>query len=185
MDIVVGSFGYSLGACGGFCAGSIPVVDHQRLSGQAYCFSASLPALLAASALISLSELENNQELIIKLNNNCQLLYDLLLQKLSNYFKISNIEDDVNNSFRSPMIHLYLKSDSQSHDECSMKLQMIVEQCIKKGLLVTRAKYIESQESFPDILQPSIRIGVSAAMTEADIKLIASRLLQAVQTVKI
>jgi hypothetical protein len=39
--------GAALGSVGGFCAGDREVVDHQRLSGLGYCFSASLPPFLA------------------------------------------------------------------------------------------------------------------------------------------
>ena len=34
--------GNSLASIGGFCAGDREIVDHQRLSGLGYCFSASL-----------------------------------------------------------------------------------------------------------------------------------------------
>ena len=39
--------GYSLASIGGFCSGEREIVDHQRLSGLGYCFSASLPPYLA------------------------------------------------------------------------------------------------------------------------------------------
>ena len=39
--------GNSLASIGGFCAGDREIVDHQRLSGLGYCFSASLPPYLA------------------------------------------------------------------------------------------------------------------------------------------
>lgn len=42
--------GNALGSIGGFCAGDREIVDHQRLSGLGYCFSASLPPFLATGA---------------------------------------------------------------------------------------------------------------------------------------
>lgn len=42
--------GNSLAAIGGFCSGEREVVDHQRLSGLGYCFSAALPPYLATGA---------------------------------------------------------------------------------------------------------------------------------------
>ena len=48
----------SLGSVGGFCVGSSFVVQHQVLSGQGYCFSASLPPLLASSAIEALKIIE-------------------------------------------------------------------------------------------------------------------------------
>lgn len=55
----------SLGSVGGFCVGSSFVVQHQVLSGQGYCFSASLPPLLAASAIEALNIIESKQDSII------------------------------------------------------------------------------------------------------------------------
>lgn len=54
----------SLGSVGGFCAGPSFVIDHQRLSGQGYCFSASLPPLLAVAAEtgIELMEKDNGRD---------------------------------------------------------------------------------------------------------------------------
>lgn len=49
-DVIVGSLGGSLASVGGWCAASREVVDHQRLSGLGYCFSASLPPFLAVAA---------------------------------------------------------------------------------------------------------------------------------------
>lgn len=47
VEIVGASLGAALSSVGGFCAGDREVVDHQRLSGLGYCFSASLPPYLA------------------------------------------------------------------------------------------------------------------------------------------
>lgn len=40
------------------CVGTREVVDHQRLSGYGYCFSASLPPFLATAACVALEELQ-------------------------------------------------------------------------------------------------------------------------------
>jgi serine palmitoyltransferase len=52
----------SLGSVGGFCVGSSFVVQHQVLSGQGYCFSASLPPLLASSAIEALNIIETKND---------------------------------------------------------------------------------------------------------------------------
>lgn len=44
--------GNSLASIGGFCAGDREIVDHQRLSGLGYCFSASLPPFLATGGCL-------------------------------------------------------------------------------------------------------------------------------------
>ena len=62
IDLISGSMEMSLGSVGGFCVGSSFVVQHQVLSGQGYCFSASLPPLLAASAIEALNIIESKQD---------------------------------------------------------------------------------------------------------------------------
>lgn len=62
IDLISGSMEMSLGSVGGFCVGSSFVVQHQVLSGQGYCFSASLPPLLAVSAIEALNIIESKQD---------------------------------------------------------------------------------------------------------------------------
>ncbi|TNN08675.1 Serine palmitoyltransferase 1 isoform 1 [Schistosoma japonicum] len=62
VDLISGSLETALGVCGGFCAGSQYVVGHQELSGQAYCFSASLPPMLATAACKAISKLQSAEE---------------------------------------------------------------------------------------------------------------------------
>ena len=46
-----------MGSVGGFCVGDRDTVEHQRLSGSGYCFSASLPPYLAAAGIAMLHRL--------------------------------------------------------------------------------------------------------------------------------
>eukprot|EP00475_Leptophrys_vorax_P042787 TRINITY_DN80645_c0_g1_i1.p1 TRINITY_DN80645_c0_g1~~TRINITY_DN80645_c0_g1_i1.p1 ORF type:complete len:490 (+),score=20.82 TRINITY_DN80645_c0_g1_i1:131-1600(+) len=62
IDIIVAAMGTSLASVGGFCCGSAKVVDHQRLGGMGYCFSASLPPFLASAAMAALDEIEAQPE---------------------------------------------------------------------------------------------------------------------------
>ena len=50
IDMIVGSLAGPLCAGGGFCAGSLEIVEHQRISAAAYTFSAALPGMLATMA---------------------------------------------------------------------------------------------------------------------------------------
>ena len=56
--IVCCDAGNALSSVGGFCCGNHEMVDHQRLSGLGYCFSASLPPYLATAAIGALDVLE-------------------------------------------------------------------------------------------------------------------------------
>ncbi len=66
---------------GGFCAGDREIVDHQRLSGLGYCFSASLPPYLATAAIGALDVLETEGPARMqKLRDNASLLRERLPQ---------------------------------------------------------------------------------------------------------
>jgi serine palmitoyltransferase len=81
--VVVGSLSTSLGSVGGFCVGSREVVDHQRLSGAGYCFSASAPPYLCASACAALKALAADPELVNKLRSRAMTLHQALERALA------------------------------------------------------------------------------------------------------
>ena len=73
--------GNALASVGGFCAGDREIVDHQRLSGLGYCFSASLPPFLATAAVGALDVLESRADsLLPALADNAQLLRSRLAE---------------------------------------------------------------------------------------------------------
>jgi serine palmitoyltransferase len=74
VDIMCVSLEMAIASVGGFCAGKSYVIDHQRLSGLGYCFSASVPPMLASAAMESLSEMKNNTEMFEKLRENAKTL---------------------------------------------------------------------------------------------------------------
>lgn len=80
VDMVSATLENAMAAYGGFCCGTSFIVDHQRLSGLGYCFSASLPPLQAAVALTSLDTIENDPSVIGKLKQNCIFMHDLLIK---------------------------------------------------------------------------------------------------------
>ena len=78
IDMIAGSLETSLASTGGFCIGTTYVVDHQRLSGHGYCFSASLPPLLAVAAQKGLELMDNQPELFDRLQQRSIELHNLL-----------------------------------------------------------------------------------------------------------
>ena len=86
IDLIMGTLETSIGSIGGFCAGTTYVVEHQTLAGLGYCFSASLPPMLAAGALKSLELMEENrsmfgelQERALEMHNSFEDLPGLVL----------------------------------------------------------------------------------------------------------
>jgi 7-keto-8-aminopelargonate synthetase-like enzyme len=77
-QVIVGALSTTLGSVGGFCVGSREVVDHQRLSGAGYCFSASAPPYLCASAAAALAALRAAPERVGQLGLRAMSLHDAL-----------------------------------------------------------------------------------------------------------
>src|SRR5699024_2630724 len=78
VDMVAASLEYATAAYGGCCAGSHFIIDHQRLSGTGYCFSASLPPLQAAFGLQSIKLIQREPERLHQLRQNCVRMQKLL-----------------------------------------------------------------------------------------------------------
>ena len=70
--------------------GDREIIDHQRLSGLGYCFSAALPPYLATAAIGSLSILSSEQgkELLEKLWSNAKKMRSALSAIKGQYFKL-------------------------------------------------------------------------------------------------
>lgn len=64
IDLIMVSLENALCSFGGFCAGSRFIIDHQRLAGAGYCFSASLPPFQCSAALEALEIIEENPSLV-------------------------------------------------------------------------------------------------------------------------
>ncbi|CAG8547009.1 11088_t:CDS:10 [Funneliformis mosseae] len=175
VDMIVGSMCNALCSSGGFCSGSFEITEHQRISGLAYCYSASLPAMLTVSASESLNILKRNPQFPLTINQNT-ILFKQILKNVK--YLLLNCSKD------SPVIHLRINEeivrvgDIQDKERC---LQDIVDEAINNGILLTRAKYVRSQELFG--VEPSIRICISAGFTKKEIEKAASVIKNAVTKV--
>ena len=94
IDLIMGSLETSIGSIGGFCVGTTYVVEHQTLAGlgtiptfgnnkkfftprlvlsfPGYCFSASLPPMLAAGALTAVELMEKDPSMFTDLQEKCR-----------------------------------------------------------------------------------------------------------------
>ena len=66
-------------------------MEHQTLAGLGYCFSASLPPMLAAGALKAFEVLENDPNLVQEISRKSELLHDNLDQLKVHQFKLLRI----------------------------------------------------------------------------------------------
>jgi serine palmitoyltransferase len=78
VDVLVGSLSTTLASVGGFCVGSREVVDHQRLSGAGYCFSASAPPFLCAAAAAALRGMEKMPDALRQLHARAVSLHNMI-----------------------------------------------------------------------------------------------------------
>jgi serine palmitoyltransferase len=175
VDIIMGSLETSLGSIGGFAAGRSYVIDHQRLSGLGYCFSASLPPYLATVARQCLASMITNTEPLDKLHNNVRVLRTAL-KKVPN-MKVCG--DDV-----SPIIHLRMNDVTAKHygsaEAQDAALQAVSDYVLELGLAVTVAKYFCSEEDMPP--PPSLRITVMAGHTSTELEEAVTILSTAIKT---
>ncbi|KAM3958568.1 serine palmitoyltransferase subunit I [Aphomia sociella] len=171
IDLIMGSLEHSFATIGGFCAGTHFIVEHQRLSGLGYCFSASLPPMLTQAAITALDVLEDNPAIISELDVNSRKL-NQALSKLKHYrFRGDEL---------SPIKHIYLKDDLTDRLKHS-HLRNITNYCLEKGVAMTPAIYLRDAER--NCPEPSIRLASSRKLNDDKISLICMLLDEAYEKV--
>lgn len=159
VDMISVSMENSLATIGGFCCGTSFVVDHQRLSGAGYCFSASLPPMLASAAIEGLNIIEEKPEMFEELKEKAKLLYGEL-EGLNGLLR--------EGSEGSPILHLRLLEPFETFEEDEEKLKQVVDYALKNGVALTVARYLKNEEKF--LPPPSIRVTLNIQLTTEEIK---------------
>jgi serine palmitoyltransferase len=186
--MLVGSMANGLCAAGGFCAGSKVVVDHQRINGTSFVFSAAMPALLAVSASEAIGILTDQPSVFEALRENVQIIRSTL-------YGVEGIE--ILSHPASAIVHIALKSGAASSDLLSVPmltsgngrsnpativsakdsvtfdwqseekiLQEVVDDALNAGVLISRAKRLRGQELVE--VRPTIRLAVTSALTKKE-----------------
>lgn len=164
------------------------MTEHQRINAASFVYSAALPAMLAVGASTCMQYLQANPEVLEALRNNVQSLRSVLDPIES----ISVVSDPA-----SPLIHIQVRSQADPHPsspkgnatlgvpqelvlghdlaggEQARLLQLIVDESLKNGVLLTRHKTLPSinakaLESGPHA-RPCIRIAVTAALSRKEV----------------
>lgn len=151
-----GSLELAFGSIGGFCVGTSFVIEHQRLSGLGYCFSASLPPFLSSTAIACLDIMESNLQIFQTLKDNA-LAIDNGLKSISAFECLSFAE--------SPVKHLYLKEKKDYAIEEKL-LSAISIKCIENNLAVILPAYLEIERVKP---RPSLKLCISTDLSKSDI----------------
>ncbi|KAA3681133.1 serine palmitoyltransferase, partial [Paragonimus westermani] len=170
IDLICGSLETALGVCGGFCAGTNYVVRHQELSGQGYCFSASLPPMLASAArtaIMKLTSADENGTRNHRLLHVSRLVHTMFHEsaKMSTHWELSGHPD-------SPVKHLRLRMANTL-----ATLEAVTEAAYKwmdpkdvntPPLLLTVSRYAFTTRC--PIPQPSIRLALNCDLTDSELR---------------
>jgi len=157
VDILNFTMEAALGSVGGVCVGNREVIDHQRLSGAGYCFSASAPPFLSTVAIESLKLIESEPSRISKLRENIIIFRDNLKSLKS--FTLSSSE--------SCLLFLTLKESIDWDIECEV-IESLQEKCLSAGIALS------AQLDYPylyntNCIRPSLRIIVNACLSSEQI----------------
>ena len=175
--MLIGSVANGLNSSGGFCAGSRIVVDHQRINGTSFVFSAAVPALLAVSASEGINILRNTPSILTTLQENLRAIRAVL-------DRVEAIT--IPSHASSPIIHIHLRSATPSASAKAPNpatpaprevpsfdiageerpLQDIVDEVLVQGVWISRARRLRGQELVET--RPSIRLAVTAALSRKE-----------------
>ncbi|VDD80856.1 unnamed protein product [Mesocestoides corti] len=183
VDVITGSLETAIGVFGGFCAGSHFVVDHQRLSGQGYCFSASLPPILAVASEAAVECLQKESgSRQRRLRHIAHLLQDRLQEKtLAQYWTL-----DPATHPDSPVKHIRLAVGKNTIDRleeaCDLasslpqSLEVSDKALLTTPVLLTVARHVEGAHR--KIPAPSIRLSLNYSITDDELMHICSVLVK-------
>ena len=162
IDCLIGSLEHAFGAVGGFCGGRADIIEHQRLYGDGYCFSASAPSCLTAAAAKAIEFLQSEPGRI-----RLQTLQD-------------NIESFVNGiQKKAPQIELltsrsdYMQilkfPENFKSEEVYEKLESVRTQPVQVSPLGLKMLSQFQPRNFGEALDRLLRVNISAEMTSKDI----------------
>ncbi|KAJ7229180.1 serine palmitoyltransferase [Mycena pura] len=207
VDMLVGSMAIGLCAAGGFCAGSQTVVDHQQINGPSFVFSASMPALLAVSASEGIEILRSTPSILTRLQQNIRVARSILDELECITIPSHPASPIIHMYARKPTAAPgLLHPSSAAHVPASSKpsnpasvlprdaatwdwdvdaeermLQLVVEEALRRGVIITRAKRLRGQELVE--ARPSIRLALTSELTIDEVKKAVKIVAQALKEV--
>jgi 7-keto-8-aminopelargonate synthetase-like enzyme len=187
VDAIIGSLEHAVASVGGFCAGHRGLVEHQRLAGAGYCFSASCPPAACSAAKAMLEDLagESGAERIARMDSNAKLLHQMLQQAV--YTSGAPLE-----LISSPDSYVqHLRWAGQQKDENGEARLLHYAECCEEAaggavrVQVNSPAICGAEAAFgrrikaPQEAKPSLRFCASAQHTAADMETVRAALLSA------
>jgi serine palmitoyltransferase len=173
VEIITISVDTALASVGGLCVGSHEIVDHQRLSGAGYCFSAASPPFLAVAALTSLRRLDESGEALVESLQKRSERALTTLRKIKGFRVAGDECGNASVNYSSPVIHIsVIPSESHTWEEDEMVINQAVEMCLQRGVGVTSAKYSSDRISHMNKqrIRPSLKVCLSTALTLKEVE---------------
>lgn len=182
-EIVTFSLENTIGSIGGITVGDEEVVDHQRLSGAGYCFSASLPPFLASAAQASLERLKGESQLLVDLQENIDYFYEEMNIQMSSIIPDKVMITSLENV--SPIVYLqHTKNEDHvlTRDEQVDLFDKVAAYCLENGVFVisTGSHVYEHLHKIPP---PAIRMTIMAKQSKSDIDTAIKVLKKAMVTI--
>ena len=137
IEMLIGSLAHSLTAGGGFCCGTLEVVEHQRISSSSYVFSAALPAMLSVTAAEAIKIIEGNPDMLVFLRELTKIARAQL--ERSEYIHITSAPEN-------PRILWGIKEEvleEKGIEDVERLLADVVEECVQGGVLISRCKRVK------------------------------------------
>jgi len=196
-EIVTISMENAMGSIGGVTVGNEEVVDHQRLSGAGYCFSASMPPFLADAARASLNKMENDPGLVTELAEKVRYFYQEVEEQMGSN---TNNGGDIDNKDKdgthvvpdkvmvtsmkglSPIVFFQLTKKEDrllTRDQQVELLERVAEQCLENGVfLVSTGRHVYYH--MHKIPPPSLRLTIMRQQSKEELSLAVAVLKKAI-----
>lgn len=172
VEIITFSTDTVLASVGGVCVGVKEIVDHQRLSGAGYCYSASTAPFLCAAAVHSLRRLESEGvRLISSLHQNSQNLYKQL-NEIDGIMLVTNAA--------SPVMHIAFSHSDEDVSVESSKIKNLARVFLENGLMVATSSFKllkVATASSGSLFRPSLMLCVNATWDSS----MVSRIVQIIR----
>eukprot|EP00929_Paragymnodinium_shiwhaense_P102863 TRINITY_DN6608_c0_g1_i1.p1 TRINITY_DN6608_c0_g1~~TRINITY_DN6608_c0_g1_i1.p1 ORF type:complete len:1106 (+),score=262.52 TRINITY_DN6608_c0_g1_i1:101-3418(+) len=186
VDAIVGSLEHAIANVGGFCAGRLRLVEHQRLAGAGYCFSAASPPSSCSAAKAVIEELagEVGADKLRQLRANSQLLHAGLKRAVKQH----GVQLELTSDQRSFMQHLRWTGDALRAEAVLLDLaeRCFAESGVRLQVCVPGSCHAEAafgeRIGAPAFSSPSIRLCTSAAQTVDDVDAVCRALSAAMAT---
>jgi len=163
-DILIGSLETVCTSVGGFCCGSNLVVDHQRLSGAGYVFSASLPPFLCAAASQAIACISNEPE------RRTQLVEANRAMRAA----LSAVAGcSISGNLHSPM--MFVRWDGATEESIDLLAQSLMDGAATK-IAVTQARFCPLEKTVPE---PALRVCVTCELQGPVLKAVTEEMARA------